>query len=518
MNPMLNHVRVTILSTLFITSLSMAGAALAQNPAMTTTRPAANAVIVPPAGAPMSFADLAEQVQDAVVNISTTQKLETRNPSAMLVPRGVPMPDFPPGSPFQDFFEDFFNNQTQSQGPLPPAQSLGSGFVIDAKRGLIVTNNHVVDQADEIKVIFHDDTKLDAKIVGRDSKTDLALLEVKTDRPLKQVIFGDSNKARVGDWVLAVGNPFGLGGSVTAGIISARQRNINAGSYDDFIQTDAPINRGNSGGPLFNLRGEVIGVNTAIFSPTGGSVGIGFAIPSDMAQDVIKQLVEFGQTRRGWLGVRIQDVTTDIADTLGLKTAQGALVASVTPKGPAAEAGLRAGDVILNFDGKGVEAMRRLPRIVADTPVGKVVPVTLWRNGKSMDIKVTIAQLEKAEENGLLNDTTTTTSPKKSESTKEEALSALQMSVAAMNDGVKQRFGINASIKNGVVVIRVADNSDAAKKGLRPGDVIQEINQTPITNVADFNKVLEQAKADKKPSVLLLVNSGGSLRFVAVKL
>lgn len=515
---MLRQVRVTILSTLFITSLFAAVPALAQDPAMTTSRPSANVVVVPPAGAPLSFADLAEQVQDAVVNISTTQKLETRNPSAMLVPRGVPLPDFPPGSPFQDFFEDFFNNQLQPQGPLPPVQSLGSGFIIDAKKGLIVTNNHVVDQADEIKVILHDDTKLDAKIVGRDSKTDLALLEVKTDKPLKQVVFGDSNKARVGDWVLAVGNPFGLGGSVTAGIISARQRNINAGSYDDFIQTDAPINRGNSGGPLFNLRGEVIGVNTAIFSPTGGSVGIGFAIPSDMAQDVIKQLVEFGQTRRGWLGVRIQDVTPDIADTLGLKTAQGALIASVTPQGPAAEAGLRAGDVILNFDGKGVEAMRRLPRIVAGTPVGKVVPVTIWRNGKTLDVKVTIAQLEKAEENGLLNDQTSTASPKKSGSGKEETLSALQMSVVPLSDGIRQRFGISSSIRNGVVVTRVADNSDAAKKGLRPGDVIQEINQTAIASIADFNTVLVQAKKDKKPSVLLLVNSGGSLRFVAVKL
>jgi serine protease Do len=523
---MSRRIFVPTLAALTLTTSVLVGAsALAQNPVaangknpVTTTSPSASAIVVPPVGAPMSFADLAAQVQDAVVNISSTQKIETHNPSAMTAPRGVPLPDFPPGSPFQDFFEDFFNNQLRQQGPLPPAQSLGSGFIIDAKKGLIVTNNHVVDQADEIKVILHDDTKLDATIVGRDSKTDMALLQVKTDKTLKQVVFGDSNTARVGDWVLAVGNPFGLGGSVTAGIISARQRNINAGQYDDFIQTDAPINRGNSGGPLFNLRGEVIGVNTAIFSPTGGSVGIGFAVPSDLAQDVIKQLAEYGETRRGWLGVRIQDVTQDIADTLNLPKAHGALIASVTAKGPAAAAGLRAGDVILNFDGKGVEAMRRLPRIVAETEVGKIVPVTLWRNGKTIDIQVTIAQLEKAEEKGLLSDNNTTRSPEKTPSQSEQKMSALQLSVIALNDNSKQRFGIASSVQNGVVITQIADNSDAAKKGLRPGDVIQEINQRTITQVDDFNKALQQAKADAKSSVLLLVNSGGNLRFVAVKI
>ncbi|HEY1096857.1 MAG TPA: trypsin-like peptidase domain-containing protein, partial [Alphaproteobacteria bacterium] len=284
---MLRQFKILTISALTISLL--ASAAIAQPapaPAANTVKPpvsappAAAAVVVPPVGAPMSFADLAVQVQDAVVNISTTQKIEAKNPASMMTPQGVPLPDFPPGSPFQDFFEDFFNNQLQQPGPVSPVQSLGSGFIIDSAKGLVVTNNHVIDQADEIKVILHDDTKLDAKVVGRDSKTDLALLKVISAKPLKQVVFGDSNSARVGDWVLAVGNPFGLGGSVTAGIISARQRNINAGQYDDFIQTDAPINRGNSGGPLFNLRGEVIGINTAIFSPTGGSVGIGFAVPS----------------------------------------------------------------------------------------------------------------------------------------------------------------------------------------------------------------------------------------------
>jgi serine protease Do len=480
--------------------------------------PAAAAVVVPPVGAPMSFADLAVQVQDAVVNISTTQKIEAKNPAAMLSPQGVPLPDFPPGSPFQDFFEDFFNNQLQQQGPMAPIQSLGSGFVIDSAKGLVVTNNHVVDQADEIKVILHDDTQLDATVVGRDAKTDLALLKVKAAKPLKQVIFGDSNSARVGDWVLAVGNPFGLGGTVTAGIISARQRNINAGQYDDFIQTDAPINRGNSGGPLFNLRGEVIGINTAIFSPSGGSVGIGFAVPSDLAQDVIKQLAEFGQTRRGWLGVRIQDVTPEIADTLGLKTAQGALVASLAADGPAAKAGLKPGDVIMNFDGKGVEAMRRLPRIVADTEIGKTVTLSVWRQGKIIETKAIIGQLEKAEEKGLVNDNDTPNAPQKDEPVTPQKMSALKLSVAPLTPALRQRFGITASVANGVVITQVENASDAVMKGLRPGDVIMEINQRTIKTVADFNGALDTAKTDKKNSVLLLVNSEGNLRFVAVKL
>ena len=481
--------------------------------------PAAAAVVVPPVGAPMSFADLAVQVQDAVVNISTTQKIETRTPSRMEPPMGMPMPDFPPGSPFQDFFEDFFNNQMQQpQGPQSPVQSLGSGFIIDAAKGLVVTNNHVIDQADEIKVILHDDTQLDAKVVGRDTKTDLALLKVTPTKPLKQVVFGDSNSARVGDWVLAVGNPFGLGGTVTAGIISARQRNINAGQYDDFIQTDAPINRGNSGGPLFNLRGEVIGINTAIFSPTGGSVGIGFAVPSDLAQDVIKQLAEYGQTRRGWLGVRIQDVTPEIADTLGLKSPQGALVASLSPKGPAAAAGLKAGDVILNFDGKGVEAMRRLPRIVADTDIGKTVNITLWRQGKTIETKATIGQLEKAEESGLVADNDNPSAPQKNVPATPQKMSSLRLTVTPLTPQTRQRFGLDAKILNGVIVSQVENNSDAAIKGIRPGDVVLEINQRTIKSVEDFNDALETAAQGKKHSVLLLVNSDGNLRFVAIKL
>ncbi len=478
----------------------------------------AQAIVVPAPGAPISFADLADKVEDAVVNVSTTQKRAVATPGAPPM-QGVPMPDFPPGSPFQDFFQDFFNNQMQQQGPMPPSQSLGSGFIINAAEGYVVTNNHVIDQADEIKVILHNDTALDAKLVGRDTKTDLALLKIDPKKmPLKQVVFGDSAKARVGDWVLAVGNPFGLGGSVTAGIISARQRNINAGQYDDFIQTDASINRGNSGGPLFNLRGEVIGINTAIFSPTGGSVGIGFAVPSELAQSVIQQLAQYGETRRGWLGVRIQDVTPEIADTLGLGKVQGALVASVTPNGPAASAGLKAGDIILNFDGKGVEAMRRLPRIVADTDIGRTVPVTVWRQGKTIETKATITQLEKAEKTGLLTDNNEPNVIKQDAPQSEQAMSSLGITVAPLTPQLRQKFNIDAKMTNGVIVTRLNDDSDAVVKGLRPGDVVQEINQVAIKSPVDFNAALEAASKAKKNMVLLLVSSEGNLRFVAVKL
>lgn len=521
------HVSAPLFATLLALSISPAYAITPVTPdaappvtkEVKATEPAP-ATIVPAPGAPMSFADLAAQVQDAVVNVSTSQKINPKSAPSLAPPMGVPMPDFPPGSPFQDFFQDFFNNQLQSQGPLPPVQSLGSGFIINAAKGYVVTNNHVIDQADEIKVILHDDTQLDAKVVGRDAKTDLALLQVDTKtKPLKQVVFGDSTKARVGDWVLAVGNPFGLGGSVTAGIISARQRNINAGQYDDFIQTDASINRGNSGGPLFNLRGEVVGINTAIFSPTGGSVGIGFAVPAELAQDVIKQLAEYGETRRGWLGVRIQEVTPEIASTLGLDKVQGALVASVTPNSPAVEAGLKAGDIILNFDGKGVEAMRRLPRIVAATEIGHTAPITVWRQGNIIETKAKISQLEKAEEKGLLSDNDASpTITKDAPNQGEKALAHIQLSVAPLTPALRQRFNINSKITNGVVVTRVADNSDAAVKGLRPGDVIQEANQTAITSVTGFNAVLDTAQKAKKAMVLLLVNSEGNLRFVAVKL
>jgi len=328
-------------------------------------------------GAPDSFADLAARLLPAVVNVSTSQTVQQRQQS------GPEMPMFPPGSPFEQFFKDFFNrqrppgnrNESQPRAPERRAQSLGSGFVIDPE-GLIVTNNHVIDGADEISITLQDNTTLKASVVGRDESTDLALLRVKPDKPLPYVEFGDSDAARVGDWVLAIGNPFGLGGSVTAGIVSARGRDINSGPYDDFIQTDAAINRGNSGGPLFNMDGKVVGINTAIYSPSGGSIGIGFSIPSKLAQNVVNQLRNYGQARRGWLGVRIQQVTPEIAESLGLKEPTGAMIAGVNEGGPADKAKIRNGDIVLKFNGQEVKNMSALPRI---SPIPRWVPRSrLW--------------------------------------------------------------------------------------------------------------------------------------------
>jgi serine protease Do len=452
-------------------------------------------------GAPDSFADLAARLSPSVVNISTTQKVN--QPS---------QPEFqvPPGSPFEDFFKEFFdrNRRPQQQRKMT---SLGSGFIIDAD-GLVVTNNHVVAEADEISVRLPDGSQFDAELVGRDPKTDLALLRFKPDRKLNALTWGDSNKARVGDWVLAIGNPFGLGGSVTAGIVSARGRDINAGPYDDFIQTDASINRGNSGGPLFNMDGQVIGINTAIFSPTGGSVGIGFAIPSSLAQNVIAQLNEFGRTRRGWLGVRIQTVTEEIAEGLGLKNAEGALVAGVTEGGPAEKHGLQQGDVILKFDGKTVDEMRALPRIVAETPIGKEVKVQIWRKGKMETLGVMIGEMDEtpqamAEANGGGGDQG---SPAEVE--------ALGMRLSAITPEMRERFELDEAVK-GVMVVEVAEGGAAAEKGIRPGDVIVEVQQDVVGDPGQVKtKVEEVKKAGRKSVLLLLRQRAGDLRFVAVRI
>jgi len=347
---------------------------------------------------PEGIADVAEQVIDRVDNVSTKQSVDMRNGA---------MPQLPPGSPFEEFFEEFFKNRRGGQGgqggqqgenPSPsPAprrvNSLGSGFIIDAT-GLVVTNNHVIADADEVNVILNDGSTLKAEVIGRDQKTDLALLKVQPTKPLKAVKFGDSDKLRLGEWVIAIGNPFSLGGTVTAGIVSARNRDIQSGPYDNYIQTDAAINRGNSGGPLFNLNGEVIGVNTAIISPSGGSIGIGFAVPSKTVVPVVDQLREFKEVRRGWLGVRIQQVSDEIAESLSIKPARGALVAGIDDKGPAKPAGIEPGDVIVRFDGKDVKEMRDLPKIVADTPVGKDVEVIVIRNGKEEKKTVKLGRLE----------------------------------------------------------------------------------------------------------------------------
>ena len=451
---------------------------------------------------PESFAALAEDLLPAVVNISSTQKIET--------PGDMPnMPEFPPGSPFEDFFEEFMERKDR-RGPALPPSSLGSGFVIDMDQGYIVTNNHVIQQAEEVRVTFYNDVTVEANVIGRDEKTDLADLKVETKEKTKEVTFGDSSELLIGDWVMAIGNPFGLGSTVTAGIVSAQQRNINAGPYDDFIQTDASINRGNSGGPMFNTKGEVIGINTAIFSPSGGSVGIGFAIPSNLAKPVIDQLIKYGRTRRGWLGVRIQEVTDEIAESLGLEKARGALVASTTPGGPAEDAGIKAGDIILKFDGQDVPEMTDLPRIVAETEIGKEVTVTLWRNGETVTETVEIGELEKAEEQGLLDQDPSVGV----DNTKIDAVGLILGPLTKQN---REEFGVKSNIE-GVLVVDVEDMSEAAEKRLRPGDVIVEINQQPVQSPADAKSIFRKAESANRRSVLLLVNREGDRRFFALNL
>lgn len=460
--------------------------------------------------APESFADLADKLLPAVVNISTTQVIESRG--------GQEMPQFPPGSPFEEFFKDFLDKNAP-QGDQPKrrkATSLGSGFIIDYRTNgdtYVVTNNHVVQDADEVYVILHDDTRMKADIVGRDAKTDLAVLKVHADRKLSSVPFGNSSTARVGDWVVAIGNPFGLGGTVTAGIISARGRDINAGPYDDFIQTDASINRGNSGGPMFNMNGEVIGINTAIYSPSGGSVGIGFAIPSSAAEPVIKQLIKHGQVQRGWLGVHIQVVTEPIAETLGLKKAEGALVASVIADGPAAKAGIKPRDVILEFDGRSVTEMRQLPRIVAATEVDRAVSVKVWRDGAMKTLKVAIGKLQETDEVAQAAGD----APKDAVEDKPVTIDALGLDVSLLSDALRERFRLPDGV-DGVVIVDVDASGPAYEEGVRPGDVLAEVSQEKVSSSDDVKRLVGVAKKAGKRSVLLLVETQGGFRFVAVRL
>lgn len=455
---------------------------------------------------PVSVADLAENLADAVVNISTAQTVQGR--------RSVPMPQVPDGSPFQEFFEEFFNRQNRDNDQAPRrVQSLGSGFVIDGEQGIIITNNHVIEGADEITANFNDGTKLRAEIIGTDEKTDLAVLKVEPETPLKAVDFGNSDSIRVGDWVMAIGNPFGLGGTVTVGIVSARNRDINSGPYDNFIQTDASINRGNSGGPLFDMQGNVIGINTAIISPSGGSIGIGFAIPAKTAMRVIDQLREFGETRRGWLGVRIQEVTDEIAESLAMNEAMGALVAGVTEDGPAAKAKIEAGDVIIKFDGNEVEEMRELPRMVAETAIGKEVEVVVLRKGDEVTINVI---LERLEEN-----TPTEASVKADEEPAEEPAAkseVLGMMLAELDDELREQFSIDADV-SGVVVTEVKPDSSAAEKRITAGDVIKEVAQEPVETPADVESEIGKLKDDgRRSALLLLANPTGDVRFVPVRI
>ncbi|MGB0720679.1 MAG: Do family serine endopeptidase, partial [Bdellovibrionales bacterium] len=414
-----------------------------------------------------------------------------------------------PGSPFEDFFEDFMDRRGLG-GPAQPQASLGSGFVIDAENGIVITNNHVIRDADEVRVIFQDDETIEAEILGTDEKTDIAVLKIKTDKKLTAVKFGNSDVLRVGDWVVAIGNPFGLGGTVTAGIISARQRDINSGPYDDYLQTDASINRGNSGGPMFNLKGEVIGINTAIFSPTGGSVGIGFAIPSALAEPVVKQIINYGRTRRGWIGVRVQTVTQEIAESLGLEHATGALVASIPPQSPAEGAGLEPGDIILAFNGHTIDSMRELPRIVAETQIDSTASLKYWRDGQEKTTQIKVGELEKAEEDGMESAGSVQTGGGAD-------LKPLGVKVKPLTDLIRKDYGIMGDV-DGLVIDEVDVASEAARKGLGEGDVIVEINQQPVTSTENAQDIITRAGQNGRNSVLLLVNRDGDVSFVALKL
>jgi serine protease Do len=474
---------------------------------------------------PGSFADLVQNLLPAVVNISSTQKIKSatdddQNPFGQMPGQQgqIPgMPQLPPGSPFEDFLNQFMQKHGQ-QMPMVPAASLGSGFIIDADKGYVITNNHVVDDADEVRVTLHDDTTLPATVVGRDEKVDIAVLQIKPEKNMKlsAVKFGDSGKSRIGDWVLAIGNPFGLGGTVTAGIVSAESRDIQAGPYDDFIQTDASINRGNPGGPMFNVAGEVIGINTAIFSPTGGSVGIGFAVPSNLAKPVIDQIIKFGHTRRGWIGVRIQAVTPDIAESLTLPASKGALIASVTATGPAQKAGLQPGDVILNFDGKEINAMRSLPLAVAESEIGKNVKIGYWREGKKAETSVVIGELEKAEKSGLVTDEDSAGESAPPSADQGVKVPDVGMVVGVITPADRNSYNIPDDVK-GVLVMKVTPMSEAAKKGMEAGDVIVEIAKQRVSDPAKVPGLIASAIKGGTPSALLLVNRGGDVRFVALK-
>jgi serine protease Do len=466
---------------------------------------------------PESVADLAEGLLNAVVNISTSQTVDG--------PDGGPIapPELPDGSPFKEFFDEFFEKQNpgnkdggnEENGGRNgrKVQSLGSGFIIDAVEGIIVTNNHVIADADEIEVNLSDGKKLKATLVGKDPKTDLAVLKVDPKKfPLTAVKFGDSDKARIGDWVMAIGNPFGLGGTVTVGIISARNRDINSGPYDRFIQTDAAINRGNSGGPLFNMDGEVIGINSAIISPSGGSIGLGFSIPSELATGVVDQLRKFGETRRGWLGVRIQPVTDDIAESLGMANSEGALIAGIIKGGPVDDGTLLAGDVVKQFGGKPIKEARDLSRAVADSGVGDTVDVLVVRKGKEQTIKVKLGRLEDGEKT-IAQNGESTGKPSVVEDTK-----ALGMTLRDLDDELRKKYEITADVK-GVVVTDVAPSSVAAEKNVAAGEVITEVAQETVQTAKDFAARIEKLKKEGRKNALLMISSKtGELRFLTLRI
>jgi serine protease Do len=454
-----------------------------------------------------NVADLADKLLPAVVEISVESKVSGGST--------VEMPQLPDDSPFKDFFDDFFKKRQGQDNGERTVNSMGSGFIVDAS-GVVVTNNHVVEGAQSIQIRMQDGTTLKAELKGRDPKTDLAVLVVKPDKPLPTVTFGDSDQLRIGEWVMAIGNPFGLGGSVSLGIVSARNRDINAGPYDDFIQTDAAINKGNSGGPLFNMTGQVVGINTAIFSPSGGSVGIGFSVPANTARSVVDQLAKYGETRRGWFGVKVQSVTDELAESMGLGKPRGALVADVVDGSPGKAAGVEAGDVIVEFDGKSIREMKELTRTVAETEIGKQVTVKVLRKGKEVELKVAIGRLEdvekaEAQKNGSGDSGTPTPPP--------AAATLLGMTVSTITDDLRSKFSIDEKV-SGAVVTEVANEGAAADKQIMPGDVIMEAGGKPVTSSADVSDAAAAAQKAGKSSVLLLISKGGKAgetRFIALK-
>ncbi|WP_420587806.1 Do family serine endopeptidase [Marivita sp.] len=443
-----------------------------------------------------SFANLAEKISPSVVNITTSTTVAGRTG-----PQGV----VPEGSPFEDFFREFQDRNGEGDRPRR-SSALGSGFVI-SEDGFIVTNNHVIEGADEVLIEFFEGFELPATIVGTDPNTDIALLKVESETPLKFVNFGNSDTARVGDWVMAMGNPLGQGFSVSAGIVSARNRAL-SGTYDDYIQTDAAINRGNSGGPLFNMDGDVIGVNTAILSPNGGSIGIGFSMASNVVTRVVDQLKEFGETRRGWLGVRIQDVTDDVAEALGLTSAAGALVSDV-PEGPAMEAGMQAGDVIVSFDGREVEDTRGLVRQVGNTEVGKAVRVVVNRDGATQTLLVTLGRREEAES------AVPASQPGPEEEKAPQSLELMGLTLSPLSAEIREQLELPENAK-GLAVMDVDETSEAFEKGLRAGDVITEAGQAQVLALTDLEERIAEAQEAGRKSILLLVRRAGDPRFVAL--
>ena len=452
--------------------------------------------------APASFADLADKFSPAVVDITT---------SSIVARPADGQPQVPPGSPFEKFFKDFMDengggDDAPEQDQPERSEALGSGYIISVD-GYIVTNNHVIEGADEIQIeMFGTEGKtFTAKLIGTDEKTDVALLKIESAEPLPFVSFGDSDKMRVGDWVIAMGNPLGQGFSVSAGIVSARGRELN-GTYDDFLQTDAAINKGNSGGPLFNMEGQVIGMNTAILSPSGGSIGIGFSMASNVVSKVVDQLKEFGETRRGWLGVRIQDVTQDVADAMGLAEAKGALVTDV-PEGPGMDAGILSGDVIVTFNEQPVKDSRSLVNLVADAPIGEVVPVVVLRAGVSVNLDVKLGRREEAEGEAVPAAQNTPAEPKTTD--------LLGMTLMPLTDELAEGLGMAAGDK-GLVISKVDVASEAYEKGLREGDVITEAGQQSVATLKDIEDRLSEAKEAGRKSLLLLVRHEGDPRFVAL--